>query len=267
MELCALLVRPNLDILGTVRSAFPEKFGTPRQGCLSPHSSGYIEIVKEWEPVKCLQGLDGFSHAWMIFWFHGNTNLAYRPIISPPRAPHLRVGALASRSPLRPNPIGLTLVKIDRVVDDRVYISGIDVIDGTPVLDIKPYIHAYDSVPASTAGWMESLETLALAVTFSDAALQHLRALNHPTLKTAIEDILRTDIRNRNDKQAKNAGKRLGFYYEDFNIVFQVVDQEALVLAIEPRGPGDAKNLGEECKSRSTENGHHLRATTTASDP
>ncbi len=224
----------KLEKLGIVHSCFKVKFGTPRQGQLARASRGYIEIEKRWEPLKSLKGLEEFSHAWVLFWFHANNNSLYRPVIRPPRLTAKRVGALASRSPLRPNPIGLSLVKIDKVEGARVYISGIDIIDKTPVLDIKPYIHSYDSVAESNSAWVESLNESQLEVEFTEQALEQIKAHSNRDLQQVISDILSSDIRNRNDKRIKNEAKNLGFYFEDLNIVFRVVGRKATVLYIEP---------------------------------
>jgi tRNA-Thr(GGU) m(6)t(6)A37 methyltransferase TsaA len=224
----------NLEILGTVHSCFKEKFGTPRQGSLVPHSFGYIEIHKKWEPDKCLKGLEEFSHAWVLFWFHKNTNLAYRPIISPPRLPaSQRIGALASRSPLRPNPIGLSLVKIEKVKGSRLYISGLDLIEGTPVLDIKPYIHDYDSVPESHSGWTQKVAETKIPVSFTPKALEQIAKHPNVHLQESIAHILGSDIRNRSDKRAKNSEKVFGFFFDDLNVVFQVNSDDLQVLYIE----------------------------------
>lgn len=225
----------QLEIIGTVHSCFKEKFGTPRQGALAKASQGYIELSKIWKPEQCLKGLEGFSHIWVVFAFHENSNLSYRPIIHPPRHPSLKVGCLASRSPLRPNPIGLSLVKLDRIESPRLYVSGLDMIDGTPVLDIKPYIHAYDSVENSLGGWTQELSDLPSPIEFSEEAMTQIQAHANPQLKSLISDILSSDIRNKNDKNPKNYGKRLGFYYDDLNIVFEVHPSSTKVLRVESR--------------------------------
>ncbi len=223
----------KLEKIGIVHSCFKVKFGTPRQGSLALHSRGYIEIEKRWEASKSLQGLEEFSHLWVLFWFHGNTNLTYKPVVRPPRLPASRVGAFASRSPLRPNPIGLSLVKLDRIEGSRVYISSLDLIEGTPVLDIKPYIHEYDSVEDSKCGWVENLSPQKLQVEFTDEAIQQIQSHPYPNLKQTIIDILSSDIRNRNDRSERNTGKILGFYFSDLNILFQTTEGKVRVLKIE----------------------------------
>lgn len=239
----------KIEEIGKVFSCFKAKFGTPRQSSLVRFSNGYIEIHKKWEPAKCLKGLEEFSHIWVLFWFHGNTNLEYKPVVRPPRLDGKGVGALATRSPLRPNPIGLSLVKLDRVEKNRVYISGLDIIEGTPVLDIKPYIHFYDSTSGSKAGWVEEVGEQALEVEFSEQALQELEALQSPNLRQNIEDILKSDIRNRSDKRNKNPKKHLGFYFEDLNVVFHSSDTKVQVLRIEKMYP-KKERIYEEANSR-----------------
>ncbi len=213
----------HIKAIGVVHSPFKEKFGTPRQACLVPKASGYIEFSSHIDPYKCLQGLEAFSHVWILFWFHNNTNLVYRPLVNPPRlAARQRVGVLASRSPLRPNPIGLSLVKIEKVAPPRLYLAGLDVVEGTPVLDIKPYIAAYDSVADSKNGWLEQVAAQKMPVEFSQEAAVKLAAHPNQLLRQIISDILGGDIRNRNDKRAQREGKQLGFYYDDLNIIFTV---------------------------------------------
>lgn len=222
----------NIEKIGTVFSCFKVKFGTPRQAQIAKNSRGYIEFEQKWEPEKCLRGLEQFSHVWVLFWFHGNKNLRYSPVVRPPRLSE-RVGVLASRSPLRPNPIGLSLCKIEKVTSTKLYLSGIDLIDGTPVLDVKPYIHEYDSVEDSQKGWLAKLEDAYLAVEFTECALEQIASCGIADLQNTISDILRNDIRNRNDRSVRNAGKVLGFYYENLNILFSTVGTTVTVLEIQ----------------------------------
>jgi tRNA-Thr(GGU) m(6)t(6)A37 methyltransferase TsaA len=221
--------------LGVVHSCFSEKFGTPRQANIVPSTAGYIEIESRWTPEHALQGLETFSHLWVVFWFHGHAQTPYRPKVHPPRLAGRCIGTLASRSPIRPNPIGMSLVKIDRIEGARIYISGLDMIDGTPVIDIKPYIHAYDHAANSSSGWLEPLqEKPLLPVSFSPHAITQAAQHPDPNFKETLRRLLETDIRNPNDRRPKNEGKTLGFYYEDFNIVFQVIAGHVHVLAIDP---------------------------------
>jgi len=184
--------------IGIARTCFPSRNGTPRQGGLCPHTRGFIELDKELQPT-CLEKLETFSHLWVIYVFHENTNLhnvasasskdnstsiksrrkkqasrakfaKFRPRIVPPQLAGVRVGVFSTRTPHRyglhetslvalchhlpnvalclrsPNPIGLVLCRIERIESQkrRIYLSGVDLVDGTPVLDVKPYLTTVD---------------------------------------------------------------------------------------------------------------------------
>jgi tRNA (adenine37-N6)-methyltransferase len=127
-----------LKCIGTVRSPFTKRMGTPRQGALAPHSRGYIQLNHSIAPMETLLGLDTYSHAWILFQFHANTDLqsiSVKTKIRPPRGGGIKVGSMATRSPHRPNNIGLSLVKIDGIdtKKKRLHISALDLCNGTPV--------------------------------------------------------------------------------------------------------------------------------------
>ena len=132
--------------IGTIRTVFLEKRAVPRQANIAETILSKIELSKEvyTNPEQSLETLDEFSHIWIIYHFHKNDS-HLKPKISPPRLDGKKVGVLATRSPHRPNPIGMSLVKLDRIEGSTIYFLGSDMVDGTPVLDIKPYIPSYDS--------------------------------------------------------------------------------------------------------------------------
>ncbi|XP_067002988.1 tRNA (adenine(37)-N6)-methyltransferase [Anabrus simplex] len=137
----------SLRPIGVVSTWFPEKRGTPRQAgvCVSSHGKLTLFSSVFTNPEHALEGLEEFSHMWILFHFHKNETTHVRAKVSPPRLNGVRTGVFGTRSPHRPSPIGLSLVSIDRVVESTVYFSGVDMLDGTPVLDIKPYIPQYDN--------------------------------------------------------------------------------------------------------------------------
>lgn len=145
--------------IGYVRSPFKDRFGVPRQPGLAAAAKGVIQINPDESLKIALRELDQFSHLWIVFVFHDHGGKSWRPSIRPPRlGGQKKVGVLASRSPHRPNPIGISAVEIEKIDFDaeggpQVFVHGIDLIDGTPVLDIKPYIPYADSIPAANPGW------------------------------------------------------------------------------------------------------------------
>ncbi|XP_071444525.1 tRNA (adenine(37)-N6)-methyltransferase [Hetaerina americana] len=136
----------SLQPIGVVSTWFPQKRGTPRQPGVCKQSQGVLKIFNHvfTNPEHSLDGIELFSHMWILFYFHKNESTHCRAKVTPPRLNGSRVGLFGTRSPHRPSPIGLSLVKIEKVEGPSVYFSGVDMIDGTPVLDIKPYIPEYD---------------------------------------------------------------------------------------------------------------------------
>ncbi|GAB1609943.1 hypothetical protein Ahia01_001280200 [Argonauta hians] len=132
--------------IGHMQSLFKFKNGTPRQPGICQYARGTLTIDKSIfnNPEHSLEGLQDFSHAWIIFVFHKNTNPYFKAKVRPPRLDGRRIGLFATRAPYRPNPIGLTLAKIERISGSSIHFSGIDLLDGTPVLDVKPFIPQYD---------------------------------------------------------------------------------------------------------------------------
>lgn len=133
--------------IGYINSCFSMKNGTPRQPTVCGPSRAELQIQQSVfnNPEHALVGLEQYSHVWIIFLFHKNGHLSFKAKVKPPRLNGQRVGVYSTRSPHRPNAVGLTLAKLDKIEGDTLHLSDIDMIDGTPVLDIKPYIPEYDS--------------------------------------------------------------------------------------------------------------------------
>ncbi|XP_066576810.1 tRNA (adenine(37)-N6)-methyltransferase [Amia ocellicauda] len=133
--------------IGYIESCFSAKNGTPRQPTICSLSRASLQIRKSVfnNPEHSLLGLDQYSHVWIIFLFHKNGHLNYKAKVKPPRLNGLKTGVFSTRSPHRPNAIGLTLARLESITGDTLHLSGVDMIAGTPILDIKPYIPDYDS--------------------------------------------------------------------------------------------------------------------------
>lgn len=142
-----LLVRP----IGFVRSPFSEKVEAPRQGEVARGVGATIELLPEFE--HAVLDLEGFERIWILFWFH--LNEGWKPKVLPPRS-DVKRGVFSTRSPHRPNPIGMSVVTLERVAGVTLHVRDIDLIDGTPVVDIKPYIPYADAFPRSKTGWLET---------------------------------------------------------------------------------------------------------------
>ncbi len=147
-----LTLRP----IGYVRSGKHVKFQTLHQPAESAEERSIVELLPEQDYELALRDLAGFSRIWLVWWFHKNPN--WRPLVLPPRGPAQRRGLFATRSPHRPNPLGLTPVKLLGVEKRILIIGPCDLMEGTPIFDIKPYIPAYDSFPDSVAGWTDQVD-------------------------------------------------------------------------------------------------------------
>ena len=156
-----------------IKTEFPEKFGIPRQSGLAKGLRGRVVFVPEYRNPDALRGLEGFSHIWLIWEFSANrTTREWQPTVRPPRlGGNTHLGVFATRSPFRPNPLGLSCVEIDSVdlfTDEGpvIIVRGADLMDGTPVYDIKPYIRYADSRQQAVCGYVDALEERSLKVVF-----------------------------------------------------------------------------------------------------
>ena len=228
---------PPLRTIGILRSCFREKFGTPRQPHLVPGATATLDVAPEHVPAQSLAGLERFSHVWLISYFHLNTNKKPLTKIHPPRLQGGKVGLFASRSPHRPNPLGLSLARLVKVEGATLHLAGVDLVDGTPIVDVKPYVPESDSAPGASAGWVADAPFATLEVAFTERALPDVaaaeRRLGAPGIRTLLEDILRHDIRNPRDRVQMAEGRDLGFFLYDFDAHFSVRAGVATVLRLD----------------------------------
>ncbi|NVB42324.1 tRNA (N6-threonylcarbamoyladenosine(37)-N6)-methyltransferase TrmO [Pseudenhygromyxa sp. WMMC2535] len=212
----------GIDPVGVVRSPWPEKFGVPRQSGLALAES-VIVFDRERIPAEALRGLEGVSHIWVIAWMHAVVEEGWRPTVRPPRlGGAARLGVFATRSPHRPNPISLSLVELLVVEDDRLYVSGCDLVDHTPVLDIKPYLPWAESRPDAHCEWARE-PPLPIEVHFRPTAEHALS--QHPRaewLRELIVTTLRWDPRPAH--QRNNPTRSYGAVIADVNLRFEVED-------------------------------------------
>lgn len=178
----------EFDPIGIFRC--PQKYpnDAPRQGILAPGSTGTVELTAGRNLETALRGIEGFSHLWLLF--HFDRNSSWKPLVLPPRAPS-KVGVFASRAPYRPNAIGLSCVRLLGVRDRCLDIAAHDLLDGTPILDIKPYVAYADSIPDAKSGWLDDLEADHWDVSFSTRAQAQLDWLSENGLASLQQFIRR----------------------------------------------------------------------------
>jgi len=184
----------SINPIGTIHTPFKQKLGIPRQPGLCPNIRGEIKLNSEFAREDTLRRLETFSHLWLIYWCHESDS--WRETIKPPRlGGKEKVGFLATRSPHRPNPLGLSVVKLEEVKDHAtLIISGMDILDRTPLIDLKPYLPMWDSIESANNGWVDSTEELRpIPVDFSQLNPQELDSLGED--KVLLEETLCWDPR------------------------------------------------------------------------
>ena len=218
----------NIKPIAHMRSAYTQKFGIPRQSGLVELASDIVFEPKYKNP-DALRGIEGFSHLWLIWGFSENPDTGtFSPTVRPPRlGGNTKMGVFATRSPFRPNGLGLSCVRLLSVGDGVITVSGADLANGTPIYDIKPYLAYTDSHPDACGGFAEPLLSHRLDVNFSPVLL----ALLPPYLQTAAAEILAQDPRPsyQNDED-----REYGIALEAYNIKFTVFENELTVTAVEP---------------------------------
>jgi tRNA-Thr(GGU) m(6)t(6)A37 methyltransferase TsaA len=160
----------HLNVIARIRSDFPEKFGIPRQSGLVSELQADVVFEPEYRNPDAVRGLDGFSHIWLIWEFSKAVRSDWSPTVRPPRlGGNARMGVFATRSPFRPNAIGLSSVRLEGIRQDAEFgpvirVSGADLMDGTPIFDIKPYIPYADCHPDAASGWTGDVQETLLEV-------------------------------------------------------------------------------------------------------
>ena len=222
--------------VAVMKSCFKAKFGIPRQPGLVPEAKGTIEFIPPFNQPNVVRGLEAFSHVWVLFVFDRNIRENWKATVRPPRlGGDRRVGVFASRSPFRPSPIGLSVLKLNEVVcrNGRVYleVEGMDILDGTPILDVKPYIPYCDSIPDAIGGYADSEPPVQLEVRFTEEAGEKCRLLENgiPGFRPLVEKLLRTNPRPAYQDEL---GRKYGIFLYGYEVEFTVDGDVALVLDI-----------------------------------
>ena len=229
----------NFSPIGIVHSCYKEKFGIPRQPLLVS-SPATIEIMPAYSNDDAFRELENFSHIWVIFVFHKTANQDWHPTVRPPRlGGNKRTGVFASRSMFRPNPVGLSVVELTSIERQGSHvvlnIRGGDFLEGTPVLDIKPYLPYADAIENANAAYAELKPPARFKVTFSTQARAEIarQETNYPGLGQLVTEILQLDPRPAyQDKQQLKTDYAMKLY--DFDLKWKVENEEVLVVALTP---------------------------------
>jgi tRNA-Thr(GGU) m(6)t(6)A37 methyltransferase TsaA len=227
----------EIEPIGILRTCFGEKFGVPRQPGLCPSAWGVLEFSEKFRYAEAVRGLEGFSHVWLIFGFHETVAQGWHPTVRPPRlGGNDRVGVFASRSTFRPNGLGLSLVKLDRIEFEArdgmqpplIHVSGVDLIDGTPVYDVKPYLAYAESVTDARNGYAEG-EIPRLSVAIEPMALLEFEAMDGRS-QQVIREVLSLDARPA--ASPKEADKIYGAELCGRNVRFRVQGETCWVVEV-----------------------------------
>ncbi len=222
----------EFEPIGFIHSPFKQKFGIPRQPGLVPEVKARLELVPPYNNPEAVVELEGYSHIWLQFVFHQAMREQWQPRVRPPRLGGNRsVGVFASRAPFRPNPIGLSVVRLEQVITEgesvALELSGADLMDGTPVLDIKPYLPYVESIPDAIAGFAPTPPDAQVAVRFSELAESQLaERVDGDALRLLITRILELDPR---PAYAQEDGRIYGFRMYDFDLRWQM-DGDGIVV-------------------------------------
>ncbi len=217
----------TLDIIAHIRTDFPAKFGIPRQSGLVDALAGEIVFTEKYRDASALRGIEGYSHLWLIWQFSESVTERFCPTVKPPRlGGNRRVGVFATRSPFRPNPLGLSCVKLTGVEwrtpsGPVLHVAGADLMDGTPIYDIKPYLPYADCHPEATGGFTNDIDYPRLTVDFPEAMLARIPEEKRAALYEVLAQDPRPGYRGEADE------RRYGMQFAGFDVRF-VVEGDAL---------------------------------------
>ena len=224
-------VEMNFKIIARIKTDFTEKFGIPRQSGIAKTRAKII-FEPEYRVREALRGLDAYSHLWLIWEFSEAQRDGWSPTVRPPRlGGNKRMGVFATRSPYRPNPIGLSSVKLLSIEDTEregtvLIVEGADLLDGTPIYDIKPYLAYTDSHPDAVCGFADEVRDYTVKVNFDLQLLEKIPEDKRDALITILENDPRPSYKEEGERE-------YGMKYAGFDIFFKVKDGELTVTKID----------------------------------
>lgn len=221
-----------------IQSPYKQKFAIPRQPRLVPQAKAKLIFTAEFNREEFVRGIEEFSHIWLLFRFHETADKGYSAMVRPPRlGGNERKGVFATRATFRPNAIGMSAVKLEGVEYKNgqlsLLLAGIDLLDGTPIVDIKPYLPYSDAMHDASAGFADTRPETQMSVAFSPEAIEFIAKQTHyPELEDFITNVLKQDPRPAYKKQ-KQGEQSYGMTLYNYNIRWQVNGEHNLVTSIE----------------------------------
>ncbi len=221
----------ELKIIAKIYTDYTEKFGIPRQSGIADGSVGKIVFEKEYRRPEALRGIEGYSHLWLIWHFSKAEREEWSPTVRPPRlGGNRRMGVFATRSPYRPNPIALSSVKLlgiehSEELGDILLVEGADILNGTPIYDIKPYLRYTDSHPDAIGGFADGVLDYKLEVSIPEALLSKIPEGKRKALITVLENDPRPGYKGDSERE-------YGMKYSDFEVFFNVCKKRLTVTRI-----------------------------------
>ena len=217
----------SIPVIARIRTDLPSKFGIPKQSGLVKELKGAVIFEPPYRDLNAVRGLEGFSHLWLIWHFSGNANKPWSPTVRPPRlGGNTRLGVFATRSPFRPSGLGLSAVKLDSIEFTEhsgpvLHVSGVDLMDDTPIVDIKPYLPG-DAISDATGGFAQAGQEAGLGIVFPQDLLDKVP----PDKRGALMGVLQEDPR---PAYQEDPSRRYGFPFAGLEIRF-VVDKNTLTV-------------------------------------
>lgn len=228
----------SISAIGHIQSPYKQKFAIPRQPRLVPQAKAKLIFTAEFNREEFVRGMEEFSHIWLLFRFHETADKGYSAMVRPPRlGGNERKGVFATRATFRPNALGMSAVKLEGVEYKNgqlsLLLAGIDLLDGTPIVDIKPYLPYSDAMHDASAGFADTRPETQMSVEFCSEVTEFIAKQTHyPELKDFIANVLKQDPRPAYKKQ-KQGEQSYGMTLYDFNIRWQVNGEHNLVTRIE----------------------------------
>lgn len=228
----------DIQPIATIRTPYLEKFAIPRQPGLAKSALGHVHFLGEFNDPNYLRGIEQYSHLWLLFQFHKTVDKGHAPLVRPPRlGGNQKMGVFSTRSTFRPNSIGMSVVEFVEVSTQNnqliLTVKGVDLLDGTPIVDIKPYLPYADSIPQAAGGMAQHSPAL-MNVEFNEPAEKQLNLLKstYPNLQGLIQEVLAQDPRPAYHQKSETH-KTYGMSLYDLNIQWQVTNQQNVVTNIQ----------------------------------